>query len=174
MTDLAARGIDIPLLDYVVNFDFPSKPKIFVHRVGRVARAGRSGVAFSLVSPDEVAFMIELHLFLGKHLLNEVEEGQAYDENEVYFGTMPTNALQLDTEYLAREMQLNPDLSSQYKVMQNAYKLYYKTRERQSAESVRRAKLLRNVKVHPYFLVGPGKDHSMGKGGRCQKVIYPW
>lgn len=47
---------DIPDVKTVINFDFPSKPKVFVHRVGRAARAGRSGRSFSLISHDEVSF----------------------------------------------------------------------------------------------------------------------
>lgn len=54
VTDVAARGIDIPLLDNVINYDFPSIPKMFVHRVGRAARAGRPGYAYSLLAPSEV------------------------------------------------------------------------------------------------------------------------
>ena len=82
-----ARGIDIPMLDNVINYNFPDKAKLFVHRVGgcglfyhvtrscnchvtgRVARAGRSGSAYSLVSPDELPFCLDLHLFLSKPLL---------------------------------------------------------------------------------------------------------
>jgi ATP-dependent RNA helicase RhlE len=49
-TDLAARGIDIPGLEVVVNYDLPRSPNDYVHRIGRTGRAGASGVAVSLVS----------------------------------------------------------------------------------------------------------------------------
>ena len=65
VTDLAARGLDIPLLDNVINYHFPAKSKLFVHRVGRVARAGRQGVAYSLIAQDELAYYVDLQLFLG-------------------------------------------------------------------------------------------------------------
>nr|XP_010961893.1 ATP-dependent RNA helicase DDX54 [Camelus bactrianus] len=68
VTDLAARGLDIPLLDNVINYSFPAKGKLFLHRVGRVARAGRSGTAYSLVAPDEIPYLLDLHLFLGRAL----------------------------------------------------------------------------------------------------------
>lgn len=66
VTDVAARGLDIPKLDNVVNFNFPAKAKLFVHRVGRVARAGNYGTAYSLVANDEMPFVYELFEFLDK------------------------------------------------------------------------------------------------------------
>ena len=65
-TDIAARGIDIPNLDYVINYNFPGTSKVFVHRVGRAARAGKSGVAFSFVQADEEPYLWDLHKFLGR------------------------------------------------------------------------------------------------------------
>jgi len=53
-TDVASRGIDIPQVDYVVNYGLPQDLLLYFHRVGRTARAGSSGKAFTLVSPDEV------------------------------------------------------------------------------------------------------------------------
>jgi ATP-dependent RNA helicase DDX54/DBP10 len=51
-----------------VNYDFPASSKLFVHRVGRVARAGQSGVAYSFVTNEELPYLLELHEFLGKEL----------------------------------------------------------------------------------------------------------
>ena len=52
-TDVAARGLDIPEVSHVINYDLPEDPEIYVHRIGRTARAGRSGVALTLVTPRE-------------------------------------------------------------------------------------------------------------------------
>lgn len=67
-TDVAARGLDIPLLDNVINFDFPAKPKLFIHRAGRAARAGRKGCALSLLTREELPYLLDLHLFLSRPL----------------------------------------------------------------------------------------------------------
>ena len=68
VTDVAARGIDIPLIDNVINYDFTPKPKLFVHRSGRAARAGRPGTSVSFVTADEYPYLIDLHLFLSRPL----------------------------------------------------------------------------------------------------------
>jgi ATP-dependent RNA helicase RhlE len=52
-TDIAARGIDIPAVSHVVNFDLPDVPEQYVHRIGRTARAGADGIAIAFCSPDE-------------------------------------------------------------------------------------------------------------------------
>lgn len=62
-TDVLARGIDVPSVDYVINLDLPDCPEDYVHRIGRTGRAGESGVAFTFLAPDEVGPLREIEYF---------------------------------------------------------------------------------------------------------------
>ena len=66
VTDLAARGIDIPFLDNVIHFDFPPTLKLFIHRSGRTARNGQKGISFSIVTKEEIPYMHDLSIFIGR------------------------------------------------------------------------------------------------------------
>lgn len=70
-TDIAARGLDIPLLPHVVNFELPNIPEDYVHRIGRTGRAGASGEAISLFSPDETVFLRDIEKLVGLKLPKE-------------------------------------------------------------------------------------------------------
>ncbi|MEW7292998.1 DEAD/DEAH box helicase [Aquimarina sp. 2304DJ70-9] len=74
-TDIAARGLDIPLLPHVVNFELPNISEDYVHRIGRTGRAGASGEAISLVSQDELSYIKGIEKLLGEKLASEVVEG---------------------------------------------------------------------------------------------------
>jgi ATP-dependent RNA helicase DDX47/RRP3 len=67
-TDIAARGLDIPSVDVVINFDLPGHGKDYIHRVGRTARAGRSGKAIAMVTQYDVEIYQRLEGLLGKKL----------------------------------------------------------------------------------------------------------
>jgi len=60
-TDIAARGIDVDQLSYVVNFDLPNQPETYVHRIGRTGRAGLSGNALSFCDHEERAFLQDIN-----------------------------------------------------------------------------------------------------------------
>jgi ATP-dependent RNA helicase RhlE len=74
-TDVAARGLDIDRLPYVVNYDLPHVPEDYVHRIGRTARAGQEGHAVSLVSPEEARQLIAIERLLGRELEREINAG---------------------------------------------------------------------------------------------------
>lgn len=80
-TDIAARGLDIPLLPHVVNFELPNIPEDYVHRIGRTGRAGASGEAISLFSPDETVFLRDIEKLVGLKLPKENIKGFEPDPN---------------------------------------------------------------------------------------------
>ena len=74
-TDVAARGIDIPNMEQVINFDVPTVSKDYVHRIGRTGRAGNSGRAISLVSADEHNLLQDIEKLLNKTLERKTVDG---------------------------------------------------------------------------------------------------
>jgi ATP-dependent RNA helicase RhlE len=74
-TDLAARGIDIPSIARVINFDVPAYPEDYVHRVGRTARAGKNGQAVTLVSPQDEADMLKIEKLINQTIVRRAIKG---------------------------------------------------------------------------------------------------
>lgn len=80
-TDIAARGLDIPLLPHVVNFELPNISEDYVHRIGRTGRAGANGKAISLVSADETSYLRDIEKLIGEKIEVEIVEGFEPDPN---------------------------------------------------------------------------------------------
>ena len=80
-TDIAARGLDIPLLPHVINFELPNVPEDYVHRIGRTGRAGASGEAISLVCSEETEYQKEIEKLLGTKLDTKILEGYIPTDN---------------------------------------------------------------------------------------------
>ncbi len=76
-TDIAARGLDIPSLSVVINYDIPHVTGDFIHRIGRTGRAGAKGMAITLISPPEMIALKDVERLIGKALPKERLEGYA-------------------------------------------------------------------------------------------------
>ncbi|NXA37996.1 DDX54 helicase, partial [Eudromia elegans] len=160
VTDVAARGLDIPMLDNVINYSFPAKGKLFLHRVGRVARAGRSGTAYSLVAPDEMPYVFDLHLFLGRPLVlagaQEMPAGDAAPvaaDADGVLGRVPQSLVDDEECLLLTDHEGSLELQSLRRVAANAHKQYVRSRPGPSPESIKRAKDLdvSQLGIHPLF-----------------------
>ena len=82
-TDIAARGLDIPLLPHVINFELPNIPEDYVHRIGRTGRAGAKGEALSLVSSEENNYLRDIEKLIGNRIQISTVEGFEPDPNYV-------------------------------------------------------------------------------------------
>lgn len=83
-TDVAARGLDIPTVELVVNHIIPNVPKEYIHRVGRTARAGRGGMAISLITPNDIKLLHMIEDIIGTKLTEYKVDG----EYMVHFTTL--------------------------------------------------------------------------------------
>ena len=156
VTDVAARGIDIPVLANVINYDFPPQPKIYIHRVGRTARAGQRGWSYSLVRDSDVPYLLDLQLFLGRKLLLGRESGNKSNYAEdVIVGALPRDKVETNTEWIQKSLLESEDLAALRSVAGKGERLYIKTRNSASNESAKRAKDVVSHKgwmqLHPLF-----------------------
>ncbi|KAH9827904.1 ATP-dependent RNA helicase dbp10 [Teratosphaeria destructans] len=141
VTDVAARGLDIPILANVINYDFPSQPKIFVHRVGRTARAGKTGWAYSLITGADMPYLLDLQLFLGRKLvLGRGEKSDSIFKDAIVVGSMVRDKMERCVEEVGKLLNDDEDLAAMRDVAAKGEKQYVRTRNSASAESVKRAK----------------------------------
>jgi len=127
-TDIASRGLDIEELPYVINYELPSIPEDYVHRVGRTGRAGREGEAISLIDVYEKYEIRGIEKLIGQKIQKEVVEGFEPDPN------------------IRRKDVDAVKLKAEHKVAEKKYIKKKKTPLKVTATSLKRAKKRKTTK----------------------------
>jgi len=96
-TDVASRGLDIPSVDLVINYDIPKNSKDYIHRVGRTARAGRAGRAVTMVTQYDIELFQKIEHFLERKLeeFTEIKEMAVKASHERALEAMRSTELEL-------------------------------------------------------------------------------
>lgn len=157
VTDVAARGLDLPLLDNVVNFSFPFSPKLFVHRVGRVARAGRSGTAYSIMTFEDFPYYVDLMQFIGRPLQSAQTSGDLlFAADDGCYGRLPEEDIQLELDFLKRLHANDVEVRNMAKVVENAHKKFNRTKKKPTHEGIHEARkpqyAFDRTPLHPLLL----------------------
>ena len=142
VTDVAARGLDIPYLSCVINYDFPSTPKMFIHRNGRTARNGESGISYNLLVNEELSYMFDVLAHIGRKLEGDIM---------MKFGSCSHVVLNEYTDQIEYMHKHNEDFKELKLKMENGVKKYKKSRKGASKMSVSKAKSMGSIPMHPLF-----------------------
>jgi len=126
--------------------------KLFIHRAGRTARAGQKGVAYTIITPDELPYLVETSLFVGRKYFNKDEtDYDIVDPSKISFGTVPQKILD-EYSIIVKELhRTHETLNVWEKSCLNAMKKYRKTKDPASKQSLHRAKEIEDISYHPLF-----------------------
>ena len=141
-TDVAARGIDINLLPYVVNFDLPLVPEDYIHRIGRTARAGKEGTAISLVCADDFNLLSGIERLLNFRIPREEIEG--------FETTQHLNTTNLESNNNQRKKPHNKNKNLRKRVSDNKKSPWRKKKESDNKKTPWRNKKKSDNKKTPW------------------------
>ena len=130
VTDVAARGLDIPIMDHVINYDFPPNARVFIHRVGRTARGGRKGTAWSILDKDDLPYYADLAVNL-----NTTAEPPVLH-------CLPRQSLDAATEAIQALSASVSDLDDLRAVMRKGDSMYRRSRTKATASGYKTARQL--------------------------------
>jgi ATP-dependent RNA helicase RhlE len=166
-TDVAARGIDINLLPYVVNFDLPLVPEDYIHRIGRTARAGKEGTAISLVCADDFNLLSGIERLLNFRIPREEIEG--------FETTQHLNTTNLESNNNQRKKPHNKNKNLRKRVSDNKKSPWRKKKESDNKKTPWRNKKESDDKKTPWRKKKESDDKNKGLRKRVSdNKKSPW
>lgn len=167
VTDLVARGIDQPFVDNVINLDFPQQNKLFIHRCGRVARAGKHGTVFNLVGMTELPYFQQVENCLQRPIVNKLQgheikceetgEIESYDKRYCYYGKVDNDNLQTITGMMNAYLKEDEELETLRETSMKSMEKFIRTRGSANitaADGEKKVFSLDLETVHPMFASG--------------------
>jgi len=163
--------LDIPFLDNVINYDYPDNTKLFIHRIGRTARAGKGGRVFSILSSQDFAYFTDMKVSLERRLILNYYDSQKFKNDDnliqkaledpayISFGSIPSKVLNRIREERQDYLNHKTDLEALEQSSTNAYKKRLTFKQKPSKFGIKQAKKLsssinseNNILIHPFYL----------------------
>lgn len=151
VTDLAARGLDLPFVKNVINFDYPQNAKSFIHRCGRTARADRHGSIYAIFTHSERMYFGQVKSRVDRTFQTEADPNGKYQYGHIYYGRVPENILSSAQEIIFKLLRDRQEVSDALTTAKNSSEKFEKSREKADSVAKRTFKDFDFSAYHPLF-----------------------